>query len=53
VSAHEHAIQVPVPEIRLGAGAARVERISGIIGVIGLALCVLGFLTNRTVFFQS
>ncbi|MBV9760048.1 MAG: hypothetical protein JO340_05750 [Acidobacteriaceae bacterium] len=53
MSAHEHAVNVPVPEIRLGPGAAQVERISGIIGVIGLALCVVGFLMNRAVFFQS
>lgn len=53
MSAHEHSANVPVPEIRLGPEAARVERISGVVGLIGAVLCVLGFITNRTVFFQS
>jgi hypothetical protein len=53
VSGHQHDTHVAVPEIRLGPGAASVERISLVIGVIGIALCVLGFFTNRTVFFQS
>ncbi len=53
MSSHEHMADVAVPDIRLGPGAANVERISGIIGVIGIALCVIGFFTNRAVFFQS
>lgn len=53
MSRHEHNANVPVPEIRLGSEAASVERISGVIGVIGAVLCVLGFFMNRAVFFQS
>jgi len=53
MSAHDHANNVPVPEIRLGPGAASVERTAGIVGVIGLALCVLGVFMNPAVFFQS
>ena len=44
---------LPVPEFRLGAKAASIERISGIVGVLCAALCVVGFLLNRAVFFQS
>ena len=53
MSSHDHAADIPVPEIWVGPQAARVERISGVIGVIGAVLCVLGFLMNRAVFFQS
>ena len=44
---------LPVPEFRLGAKAASIERISGMVGVAGAVLCVLGFFINRAVFFQS
>jgi hypothetical protein len=53
MSSHAQESSLPIPEIRLGPGAANVERISGIIGVIGAVLCVLGFFLNRAVFFQS
>jgi hypothetical protein len=45
--------ELPVPEFRLGRKAASIERISGVIGVVGALLCVLGFVVNRPVFFQS
>ncbi len=53
MSSHEYETNVPVPEFRLGPKAASVERISGLIGVIGLFLCVAGFFANRQQFFQS
>lgn len=39
--------------IRLGSGTASVERISGVVGGLGLLLCVAGFFANRAEFFQS
>jgi hypothetical protein len=51
VSDHHSSTEVPV--VRLGPGAASVERISGVIGGLGLLLCVAGFFANRTEFFQS
>src|SRR5881227_1923827 len=52
VSAHHHQ-RSEVPIIRLGSRAASVERISGVIGGLGLLLCVAGFFANRAEFFQS
>jgi len=52
VSAHHHH-RSEVPIIRLGSSAASVERISGVIGGVGLLLCVAGFFANRAEFFQS
>ena len=46
-----HSSEVPV--VRLGARAASVERISGVVGGFGLILCVAGFFANRAEFFQS
>ncbi len=46
-----HRSQVPV--VRLGSGAASIERISGVVGGLGLLLCVAGFFANRAEFFQS
>jgi len=43
----------PIPDIRLGAKAASVERVSGVVGALGLLLCVAGFFANRAEFFQS
>ena len=43
----------PLPDIRLGPGAVGVERTSGIIGGLGILLCVAGFFANREHFFQS
>ena len=48
---HAHAEAVPI--IRLGPGAASIERFAGIAGMIGLFLCVAGFFANRAHFFQS
>ncbi len=53
MSVHAHADDFAVPEIRLGAKAASIERISGVVGGLGLLLCVAGFFANRAGFFQS
>jgi len=53
VSSHRHLEDIPVPEIRLGPKAASIERISGVVGGLGLLLCVGGFFANRAEFFQS
>ncbi|MBV9766992.1 MAG: hypothetical protein JOZ48_19270 [Acidobacteriaceae bacterium] len=50
---HEAERSAVAPEIRLVPEAARIERTSGIIGVFGLVLCIVGFFVNRAVFFQS
>jgi hypothetical protein len=52
VSSHVHETG-PIAEIRLGPKAASVERIAGVVGGLGLLLCVAGFFQNRTQFFQS
>ena len=51
MSDHHNSAEVPV--VRLGPGAASVERISGVVGGLGLLLCVAGFFANRAEFFQS
>jgi len=43
----------PIPEYRLGPKAASIERVSGVVGALGLLLCVAGFFANRAEFFQS
>lgn len=53
MSDHGHAETSRIPEIRLGAKAASIERISGVVGGLGLLLCVAGFFANRVEFFQS
>lgn len=53
MSSRGHVESVPVPEIRLGPEAASIERISGVVGGLGLLLCVAGFFANRAEFFQS
>ena len=53
MSNHGHDNDLPIPEIRLGPKAASVERISGVIGGLGILLCVAGFFANRAQFFQS
>ncbi|HEX4164951.1 MAG TPA: hypothetical protein VHZ55_05700 [Bryobacteraceae bacterium] len=53
MSSHGHVESIPVPEIRLGPKAANIERISGVVGGLGLLLCVAGFFANRAEFFQS
>jgi hypothetical protein len=42
-----------VPVIRLGPGAASVERISGVVGGLGLLLCAAGYFWKPGEFFQS
>ena len=53
MSRQYHELNEAVPEIRLGPKAASVERISGVVGGLGLLLCVAGFFFNRAQFFQS
>jgi hypothetical protein len=53
VSGHAPLDTFPIPEIRLGPKAASIERISGVIGALGLLFCVAGFFSNREEFFQS
>ena len=53
MSNHGHGESLPIPDIRLGPKAASVERISGVIGGLGVLLCVAGFFANRAEFFQS
>jgi hypothetical protein len=54
VTNHGHATEnARIPEFRLGPKAASVERISGVVGGLGLLLCVAGFFANRAQFFQS
>ncbi len=53
MSSHGHVEAIPVPDIRLGPKAASIERISGVVGGLGLLLCVAGFFANRAEFFQS
>lgn len=47
---HEH---VHIPEIKLGPGAAGVERVAGVVGALGLLLCLAGYFFNPQHFFQS
>ncbi len=53
MSGHGHHHDVPVPDLQLGSRAAGVERISGVIGGLGLLLCIAGFWLDKTHFFQS
>ncbi len=53
MSQHHPRNPLPVPVEHLGPGATRVERISGVIGVLGCILCVAAFFFNREEFFQS
>ncbi len=53
MSNHAHEEHLPIPEIRLGPKAISVERISGVVGGLGLLLCVAGFFANRAEFWQS
>ncbi|HEY1214332.1 MAG TPA: hypothetical protein VGE93_11925, partial [Bryobacteraceae bacterium] len=48
-----HRTNVPVPEIRLGAQAARVERTAGLAGAVGILLCLAAFFFDRNRLFQS
>jgi hypothetical protein len=53
VSIHGDETSLPVPDFRVGPKGVRLERVCGLIGVIGLLLCLLGFFVNREEFFQS
>lgn len=53
MSVHEHEELLPVPEFRLGPKAMSVERVSGVIGGLGLILCGAGWWANPAHFFQS
>ena len=53
MSSHGHGADVSVPEIRLGPKAASVERISGVVGGLGLLLCAAGVFQDHQRFFQS
>jgi hypothetical protein len=53
VSIHGDETSLPVPDFRVGPKGVRLERVCGLIGVIGLLLCVLGFFVDREEFFQS
>jgi hypothetical protein len=44
---------VHIPEIRLGSKAASVERIAGVVGALGLLLCLAGLFFNPRMFYQS
>jgi hypothetical protein len=50
VQKHEH---VQIPEIKLGPKAASVERIAGVVGGLGLLLCLAGAISKPDQFFQS
>jgi hypothetical protein len=53
VSGHGHETAVHIPEIRLGPKAVSVERVSGVVGGLGLLLCVAGYFANPAQFFNS
>lgn len=44
---------VHIPEIKLSPKAASVERVAGVIGGLGLLLCLAGFISSPQHFFQS
>lgn len=52
-----HSVQtvedVHIPEIKLGPKAASVERVAGVVGAVGLLLCLAGFFSKPEIFFQS
>jgi hypothetical protein len=53
LSGQSRGSQIPVPEIRLSPKAASIERLAGVVGALGLLLCVAGYFFNRAQFFQS
>lgn len=53
MSDHRHRSAIPVPDLRLGARSASIQRLSGVVGALALILCVVGFFANRATFFQS
>lgn len=50
VQTHE---DVLIPEIKLSPKAASVERVAGVVGGLGLLLCLAGVISNPQLFFQS
>ncbi len=44
---------VHIPEIKLSPRAASVERVAGVVGGLGLLLCLAGFISSPQHFFQS
>ena len=50
VTTHE---TVHIPEIKLSPKAASVERVAGVVGGLGLLLCLAGVISNPQHFFQS
>ncbi len=48
-----HHADVPVPIVRLGSQAARIERAAGMAGVIALLLCCIAYFFDRSRLFQS
>jgi len=48
-----HRTSIPVPDLRLGARSAGIERLSGVVGSLALLLCAGGYFADRTTFFQS
>jgi len=50
VTTHE---SVHIPEIKLSPRAASVERVAGVVGGLGLLLCLAGAISNPQHFFQS
>jgi hypothetical protein len=53
VSGHYQASSIPVPIERLGNKAITVERLAGVIGILGLVAGCVAFFLNRAEFFQS
>ena len=48
---YTHDSEIPIE--MLGDRAAGISRMAAIVGTIGFLLCIIAFVTNRTVFFQS
>ena len=53
MSDQAHNNNLPIPEFWLGARAASIERTAGLIGAIGIVACIVGFIFNRPLFYQS
>ena len=53
MSDRRHGTSIPVPDLRLGARSASIERLAGVVGSLALLLCVGGFFAYPAEFFQS